>query len=529
MSSETTAQKEQLDTNKSFTVFDVSTPMDTFLEETRTWLFEVAKQFKCQKEDLHAVFYTDGGCRPTSRGVGGWGIHGFVYTDDVPKQGHGCSGFFPSPVGYVDKAREDKAKVTVLKYLDATGSLIPESTNNQAEVEGLRRALLLATSLKLKRLHLILDSEYALKGATQWLPKWLACNFVRQDGSEYANVELWKSVAKLLDLCKEQQIEMTWEWNRGHSDSIGNNAADTSATRGTIVGRKGIALVDVKFQDIKGYWNPDIEHNRFLSEGRWYFRSGDLTSHITPDGKYVYHVGNHGPDDDTHGKKISDTNYAVVHLSQPDPALETIRELQASPGVAGMENSVVIGRLDTIMLPKVYRDLCHNKSLFVHREGITADLFTAEDLSITREQRPTRRAYHAEEYLMLLETVLQEFIKGDKPDCYVVTDITDVIYETDTSKKKPVRKIKLPVDASTLAVVVNYNTDGAAKTSSLTLTVGLDTPKRNTLSALSEEASVFVVTWKESASAFRYATVLKTERDIGIWAGVYSNLRIVTS
>ncbi len=32
-----------------------------------------------------AVLYTDGGCRPSSIGVGGWGLHGYFYIDVKPK------------------------------------------------------------------------------------------------------------------------------------------------------------------------------------------------------------------------------------------------------------------------------------------------------------------------------------------------------------------------------------------------------------------------------------------------------------
>ena len=78
--------------------------------------------------ELHAVVYTDGGCRP-SRGIGGWGFHGYTYTNDTPKQGSGCKAGYPSCKGYIvtDKSKNpDCPPVTPIQYVDGWGSLIPE-------------------------------------------------------------------------------------------------------------------------------------------------------------------------------------------------------------------------------------------------------------------------------------------------------------------------------------------------------------------------------------------------------------------
>ena len=47
------------------------------------------------------------------------------------------------------------------------------------------------------------------------------------------------------------------------------------------------------------------------------------------------------------------------------------------------------------------------------------------------------------------------------------------------------------------------------------------------LSIASESVKVRVITWPESAHAIRYAVVVETADDVGIWSGIYSNLLLL--
>ena len=49
------------------------------------------------------VLYTDGGCRPNP-GYGGSGIHGYLYTEEVPKKGAGQGLNILTAEGYVVKS-----------------------------------------------------------------------------------------------------------------------------------------------------------------------------------------------------------------------------------------------------------------------------------------------------------------------------------------------------------------------------------------------------------------------------------------
>jgi hypothetical protein len=59
--------------------------------------------------------------------------------------------------------------------------------------------------------------------------------------------------------------------------------------------------------------------------------------------------------------------------------------------------------------------------------------------------------------------------------------------------------------------------------------MGIDLLDRNSLRKLEElNPKVTVVTWKTGDNVFQYATVIEAGDDIGIWASVNSNIRVVT-
>src|SRR6185312_15684185 len=55
--------------------------------------------------DNGIVLYTDGGCRPTNPGPGGYGIHGYMYSTAAPKKGPGLSGMMLTVHGYAVKEK----------------------------------------------------------------------------------------------------------------------------------------------------------------------------------------------------------------------------------------------------------------------------------------------------------------------------------------------------------------------------------------------------------------------------------------
>lgn len=72
-----------------------------------------------------------------------------------------------------------------------------------------------------------LDSQYVLKGITEWLPQWLKRNWQTANKQPVKNQDLWQRL-----VAAQQQHRIEWEWIKGHSGHPGNEAADQLANQG---------------------------------------------------------------------------------------------------------------------------------------------------------------------------------------------------------------------------------------------------------------------------------------------------------
>lgn len=520
----------QFNSATRFNEYVIQPNVDQWLSDIATAV-AAAKIEDPEKQKHHLILYTDGGCRPSQNGIGGWGIHGYLYLKETPKQGHGCKGFTPTDRGYLLKegASSKEGAVTVIHYIDGCGSLVPESTNNEAELVALMNGLELVIQLRPATVHFKLDSEYVLKGCTQWLQNWVRGNWRKGDGSEISNRQRWMAIHNLLqqvaDICP-----ISWDWVKGHSNSVGNNAADEQATSGIFSGKNGFMHHRVSYHPPKGYWSPEHDINPFLMEKYWWFTTGPVE---TPaNGQWVYHMTD--GDDDLAGKPQADTCYSVISLPEENGCLSMLRAHQTK--VAAANGIPVCAVLDNVFRPRIYRELQTYGGLYLHKPGWKQELEHSSGAPITREKTPPKLVFRAIESLLLLENVLTDISSKDwVPDEASgkrLTDITDVIYEVTTVKNKAVTKVKLPAGADSTAfkVPVRYNCSDEDREAVITLTLGIDAPRRNLLSAIADSVKkVYVLTWPEynSRIAFRYALLIQSDIGCGIWASVHSNLHVV--
>ena len=104
------------------------------------------------------------------------------------------------------------------------------TTNNRMELMAVIQAL---NALK-RPCHILLhtDSQYVLKGITEWIAGWKAKGWKTASKSPVKNVDLWQA----LDQARAVH-EIEWIWVRGHSGDVGNERADQLANRGVEVAR----------------------------------------------------------------------------------------------------------------------------------------------------------------------------------------------------------------------------------------------------------------------------------------------------
>ena len=136
-----------------------------------------------------------------------------IYTDGA------CSGN-PGPGGYA----------AILKYgqeIREISGYEVETTNNRMEMMAVIEAL-----RQLKRpctVRVITDSQYVVKGMTEWIQGWTKRNWLTSQKKPVLNKSLWQ---ELLSLCKKHKIE--WQWIKGHDGHPYNERCDQLAREAII-------------------------------------------------------------------------------------------------------------------------------------------------------------------------------------------------------------------------------------------------------------------------------------------------------
>ena len=140
--------------------------------------------------------YTDGACSGNP-GPGGWGA--VAYFDDGS-----CHEF-----GGRDSA----------------------TTNNRMEMQAAISALeFFASSNRTEPCVLYTDSEYLIKGITQWVKGWKKKGWKTAAGKPVLNQDLWETLDKLDRQVQSQtKAPVSWQHVRGHSGNVGNERCDTIA------------------------------------------------------------------------------------------------------------------------------------------------------------------------------------------------------------------------------------------------------------------------------------------------------------
>jgi len=150
-----------------------------------------------------------------------------VYTDGA------CSGN-PGPGGWAVLLKHP-ATGKIKKLSGGAG----HTTNNRMELTGAIEGLSAIKGDKRLRVRLVSDSEYVLKGLTEWIDNWIAKGW-RRGKQPVKNVDLWKKLHALT-----QCFEMTYEYVRGHSGHPENEECDRLAVAAIDVVRRGECGEDI--------------------------------------------------------------------------------------------------------------------------------------------------------------------------------------------------------------------------------------------------------------------------------------------
>ena len=101
------------------------------------------------------------------------------------------------------------------------------TTNNRMELT----AVIVALEALKRPCHVLLhaDSQYVLKGMTEWLAGWKARGWKTAAKQPVKNVDLWQRLDALVATAGHK---IDWRWVKGHNGDPGNERADELANRG---------------------------------------------------------------------------------------------------------------------------------------------------------------------------------------------------------------------------------------------------------------------------------------------------------
>jgi ribonuclease HI len=121
----------------------------------------------------------------------------------------------PGPGGYA-------AVITIAGEEQIIVGRDPTTTNNKMEMTAAIKALEAVS----KDLPIVIhsDSQYVIKGATEWLRGWKAKGWRKADGKLVMNQDLWQQMDALM-----VGREVTWKWVKGHAGHPENERVDQLA------------------------------------------------------------------------------------------------------------------------------------------------------------------------------------------------------------------------------------------------------------------------------------------------------------
>ena len=146
---------------------------------------------------MNIKIYTDGACSGNP-GPGGWAA--IIISENETKK------IFGGEKLTTNNRMELTATIKALEYLEK------QETNQ----------------LSLKGIEIHTDSTYVKEGITVWINNWEKNNWKTADKKNVKNVDLWKKLKELENLCSVE-----WHWIKGHSDNPMNELADSLAKKAT--------------------------------------------------------------------------------------------------------------------------------------------------------------------------------------------------------------------------------------------------------------------------------------------------------
>jgi ribonuclease HI len=267
----------------------------------------------------NVIVFTDGGCKPNP-GFAGYGVFGYTYNLHeryINTKHPGFSNLHFSKKGIETNKCESGLEVcSIIEYIGAIGG--SNSTNNQAELLGAIKALELCKDLCSSgdNLDIYTDSGYIVSAYNENLDKWVSNGWVRLDGKDLTHKAEWEIILHYKNYYKSLNVNLTFNWVKGHDGTYGNHVSDIYSTIGANASRVLNGSSDfcvysniVSYKDYKeSYNNKDF----IYTFKNLYFSTNELVD----DKNYCFL---HSGEDEEVGKKSLSNIFAVNLGYVPEP------------------------------------------------------------------------------------------------------------------------------------------------------------------------------------------------------------------
>lgn len=114
------------------------------------------------------------------------------------------------------------------KIIHQAKGTFEDTTSQRMEMTAIRKALRYVAEQTYPNFHNVTitvtsDSQYCVKGLTEWWPNWKKNGWINSSGNQVANLKFWKA---LLPLAHETFKHVDFQWVRGHNGHYYNEIAD---------------------------------------------------------------------------------------------------------------------------------------------------------------------------------------------------------------------------------------------------------------------------------------------------------------
>ena len=124
------------------------------------------------------------------------------------------------------------------------------ATNNQMEMYAVEHAMYLINAIGQRGDKIIIhsDSQYTIKGLTEWILGWEKNGWKNSQKKEVINIEAWKRMLSLKRQIKNKDIEMVLKYIKAHNGHKYNDRVDLIATSAALT-----EALDIYDGSIEGY------------------------------------------------------------------------------------------------------------------------------------------------------------------------------------------------------------------------------------------------------------------------------------